>query len=101
LPGFEEEDPNHFLNIDAREYGTYRFWRCRVSMVRRFRNLGSRVFVRHGTLPWRIEEFHGNLRRAFDRVQAVNGRFDIVLMSAALGHYVSDATQPFHTVSKL
>jgi hypothetical protein len=99
VAGFEEEDPNHFLNIDARDYGTYPFLALPREYGAAVQKFGLERIRATGTLPWRIEEFHGNLRRAFERVSQVNGRFNIVLMSAALGHYVSDATQPFHTVA--
>jgi hypothetical protein len=53
-----------------------------------------------GTLPWRAEEFHGNLRRAFEAYgrRGPFGQFDIVFFAASLAHYVSDAHVPFHAV---
>ena len=53
-----------------------------------------------GTLPWRVEEFHGNLRRAFEAYgrRGPFGQFDIVFYAASLAHYVSDAHVPFHAV---
>ena len=100
VAGFEEEDPNHFLNIDVRDYGTYPFLALPRDYGAAVEKFGVGRVRANGTLPWRIEEFHGNVRRAFERFNtSATGRFDILLMSAALGHYISDATQPFHTVS--
>ena len=51
-------------------------------------------------MPWRAEEYFGNLRRAFESYnrRGAFGSFDIVFFAAALGHYVSDAHVPFHAV---
>ena len=53
-----------------------------------------------GTLPWRAEEMHGNLRRAFEAYarRGAFGQIDIIFFSAWLTHYVSDAHVPFHAV---
>ena len=52
------------------------------------------------TLPWRTEEMFGNLQRAFQDYgrRGAFGQIDIIHFSAWLGHYVSDALQPFHGV---
>ena len=98
--GFGEEDPNHFLNIDWGGYGKYPFTALPREYGAAVERFGVDRVRANGTLPWRIEEFHGNLRRAFE-AHAANpiGTFNIMLFSAALGHYISDATQPFHTVA--
>jgi hypothetical protein len=96
---FEEEDPNHFINFGAPEYGKPPFAelpRERWTAVARF---GQATVLRLGVLPWRIEEIAGSLRRGFEGMGR-RGLYDIsnvVLFSAVAGHYMQDATQPFHT----
>jgi hypothetical protein len=96
---FDEEDPNHFINFGAPEYGKPPFSelpRERGTAVAKF---GQSTILRLGVLPWRIEEMAGNLRRAFEGMGR-RGPYDIsnvVLFSAAGAHYLQDGTQPFHT----
>ncbi len=100
VAGFGEEDPNHFLNIDWGGYGTYPFTGLPREYGAAVARFGVEDLRRQGRLPWRIEEVHGNLRRAFEAYAANPiGPFNIVLFSAALSHYISDATQPFHTAA--
>lgn len=100
VAGFEEEDPNHFLNIDWGGYGTYPFTGLPREYGAAVERFGVEELRRHGTLPWRIEEVHGNLRRAFEAYAANPiGPFNIMLFSGALSHYISDATQPFHAAA--
>jgi len=100
VAGFEEENPNHFLNIDWGGYGKYPFTALPREYGAAVARFGFDRLRANGTLPWRIEEFHGNLRRAFE-AYATNpiGPFNVMLFSGALSHYISDATQPFHTVA--
>ena len=51
-------------------------------------------------MPWRTEEYFGNLRRAFESYarRGAFGSFDILFFAASLGHYVADAHVPFHAV---
>lgn len=98
--GFAQEDPNHFLDIDWGGYGTYPFPGLPREYGAAVERFGAERVRANGTLPWRIQEFHGNLRRAFEAYAANPvGAINIMLFSAALGHYISDATQPFHTVA--
>src|SRR5439155_469943 len=63
---FEDEDPNHFINFGASEYGKPPFVelpRERGTAVAKF---GESTVRRLGFLPWRIEEMAGNLRRGFE-----------------------------------
>jgi len=98
--GFEEENKHHFLNIDWEGYGPYPFAalpRDHAAAVARF---GRARIEENGTLPWRVEEYHGNLRRAFAAyaTRGAQGQFDILFFAASLAHYVSDALSPFHAV---
>ena len=93
-----DDDANHFVDFGVPEYGKPPF----VELPREYdlavQKFGVRVVKRNGTLPWRIEEMYGNLRRAFEGMGR-NGPYsisDVTLFSAVLGHYLQDATQPFH-----
>ena len=93
-----DDDANHFVDFGVPEYGKPPF----VELPREYdlavQKFGVRVVKRNGTLPWRIEEMYGNLRRAFEGMGR-NGLYsitDVTLFSAVLGHYLQDATQPFH-----
>ena len=57
--------------------------------------------MQEGTLPWRAEEMYGNLRRAFESLGRGNAfaQMDVLLLSSALAHYISDAHVPLHGVS--
>jgi hypothetical protein len=96
---FAEEDPNHFINFGVPEYGKPPFVelpRERGTAVAKF---GQATVLRLGVLPWRIEEMAGSLRRGFEGMGR-HGLYDIsnvVLFAAVAGHYLQDATQPFHT----
>ena len=89
--GFEEEGKNHFLNLDWEGYGEYPFGelpRDHTAAVARF---GRERIDANGTLPWRVEEYHDRLRRAFESYgrRGASGRFDLLFFSAVLAHYVS------------
>jgi hypothetical protein len=96
--GFEEESPNHFLDIDA--YGKYPFTDLPRDYTAAVAKFGFERVRDNGRLPWRTEEYFGNLRRAFADYERRGrfGQFDIILFASALAHYVSDAHVPFHAV---
>ncbi len=99
--GFDAiESPNHFLNIDWEGYGKYPFAQLPRDLAAAIAKFGREQIERNGTLPWRAEEMHGNLRRAFQDYakQGAFGRYAILQNSAWLAHYVSDAHQPLHSV---
>ncbi len=99
--GFDEvESPNHFLDIDWEGYGPYPFAELPRDYAAAVAKFGRKRIEDNGTLPWRTEEMHGNLRRAFESYQrrGAFGRFDIIHYAAWLAHYVSDAHVPFHAV---
>ena len=97
--GFTEEPPNHFVDLDWEGYGKYPFNDLPRDYADAVEKFGVTRVREMGTLPWRSEEFYGNLRRAFE-AYAKNpyGPFDILFFSATLGHYVGDAHVPFHAV---
>ncbi len=99
--GFVDEPPNHFVDIDWEGYGPYPFKELPRDYTAAVAKFGRAKIVENGTLPWRVEEYFGSLRRAFEAYSKRPHRgtaFDIVLLSAAMCHYVGDAHQPFHAV---
>ena len=98
--GFTEEGKNHFLNLDWQGYGPYPFEALPRDFAVAVDKFGQARIDANGTLPWRVEEFHGRLRRAFESYgrRGVSGRFDVFFFSAVMSHYVADAHVPFHAV---
>jgi hypothetical protein len=98
--GFDEEPPHHFLDINWEGYGKYPFAGLPRSYDEAVAKFGQDRVTQNGTLPWRTEELHGNLRRAFEAYGRGNayGEFDIPFFSAVLAHYTSDAHVPLHGV---
>ena len=98
--GFEEEGKHHFLNLDWAGYGTYPFGELPRDYTDAVARFGKERIEANGTLPWRVEEYHDRLRRAFESYgrRGASGRFDLLFFSAVLVHYVSDALVPFHAV---
>lgn len=98
--GFAEEPKNHFVDIDWEGFGPYPFAGLPRDYAAAVAKFGRDRIEQMGTLPWRAEEFHGNLRRAFESYgrRGAFGQFDILFFSASLAHYMSDAHVPFHGV---
>ena len=98
--GFGEEPKNHFVDLDWEGFGKHPFNELPRDYAAAVAKFGRERIEEMGTLPWRAEEFHGNLRRAFEAYarRGAFGQFDILFYSSALAHYVSDAHVPFHAV---
>ena len=98
--GFAEEEPNHFLDLDWEGYGREPFSELPRDYTAAVAKFGRARILQNGTVPWRTEEMFGNLERAFRDYErrGAFGQNDIIQFSAWLGHYVSDAIQPFHGV---
>jgi len=99
--GFDNaESPNHFLDLDWDGYGKYPFDGLPRDYAAAVAKFGKDRIEKNGTVPWRVEEMFGNLRRAFESYERRGpfGRFDVLFYSAWLTHYVSDAHVPFHAV---
>ena len=93
-----EEDPNHFLDFGAREYGDPPFAALPRDFDAALQKFGRATLNRNGLVPWRASEMFGNLRRGFEGF-ARGGRFaasDVILFAPVLCHYVQDAHQPLH-----
>jgi hypothetical protein len=95
-----EEDSNHFLDLDWQGFGPYPFAALPRDYTAAIAKFGRNRLRERGTLPWRVEEFYGTLRRAFEDYarRGPFGQQDIIFFSAWLSHYVGDAHVPFHAV---
>jgi hypothetical protein len=93
-----EDDPNHFIDFGATEYGEYPFTALPRELGAAIERFGAETVRRNGMLPWRAAEFAGNLRRTFEGFKrgAQYGPSNVVMFTGALAHYVQDAHQPFH-----
>ena len=100
IAGFDAEPKNHFLDLDWDGYGKDPFTDLPRDYTAAVAKFGRERVEQMGTLPWRVEEFQGNLRRAFEVYgrRGAYGQFDIVFYSATLAHYVADGHVPFHAV---
>ena len=100
--GWDEEPPNHFLDIDYKEYGPYPFEALPRDYDKAVQKFGKDVVETQGLLPWRTQEFYGRLQREFESLKEkdVPGYTldNIVLYAAVVTHYVSDAHVPLHAV---
>lgn len=99
--GFEEENPNHFLDLDWEGFGKDPYRELPRDLTAALAKFGRARIQETGKLPWRTEEMFGDLRRAFENLgrRGAFGQYDVVMSSAWLAHYVSDAHQPFHAVA--
>jgi hypothetical protein len=93
-----EEDPNHFVDFGAKEFGAFPFAELPRDLDAAVEKFGMATLKRNGMLPWRASELSGNLRRTFESFKrgSAYGPNDVVLFAAALSHYLQDANQPFH-----
>lgn len=93
-----DDDANHFVDFGIPEYGKPPFNELPREYGAAIAKFGVTNVKRWGTLPWRLEEMSGSLRRGFEGM----GRNEpyaisnVVLFSATASHYLQDATQPFH-----
>jgi hypothetical protein len=101
VAGFnDQEDQHHFLDLDWEGYGKYPYAELPRDYTAAVAKFGKKRVDDNGTVPWRVEEMYGNLRRAFESYERRGpfGRFDVIFFSAWLTHYVTDAHVPFHAV---
>ncbi len=98
--GFDEEPSRHFLDLDA--YGAAPFEALPRSYDEAVARYGPEKVNAEGTLPWRVAEIHGRLRRAFEQIARPDGPGyawdNVVFFASVLGHYVGDAHVPFHAI---
>jgi hypothetical protein len=100
--GFDQEPPNHFLDLDYEAYGPYPFAALPRDYDAAIQKFGREVVHAQGMLPWRAQEFHGKLQRAFESLNrqppSPYALDDIAFLSAVLSHYIGDAHVPLHAV---
>ena len=100
--GWEEEPPNHFLDIDHQAFGPYPFTALPRDYADAVQKFGRDFIHQQGLLPWRTSEFYGRLVREFELLKrtppATYATDNIVLFSAVIAHYVSDGHVPLHSV---
>ncbi len=98
--GFEEEPPRHFLDLDA--YGASPFDALPRAYDEAVAKFGPEKVNAEGTLPWRVAEIHGRLRRTFEQLARPDGpgyaADNAVFFASVLSHYIGDAHVPFHAV---
>lgn len=98
--GFEDEPPRHFLDLDA--YGAAPFDALPHSYDEAVAKFGPEKVNAEGTLPWRVAEIHGRLRRTFEQLARPEGPGyavdNVVFFASVLSHYIGDAHVPFHAV---
>jgi hypothetical protein len=93
-----DDDPNHFLDFGAREYGEYPFEALPREYDKALEKFGMTVLKRNGLLPWREMEMYGYLRRTFEELKRESPYTvsNLVLFAPVASHYLQDAHQPFH-----
>lgn len=100
--GWEEEPPNHFLDLDHAAFGPDPFDGLPRDYADAVQKFGKEMVHEQGLLPWRTAEFYGRLQREFASLkrQPPPGYAldNIALYSAILAHYVSDGHVPLHGV---
>jgi hypothetical protein len=100
--GFETEPPNHFLDMDHQAFGPYPFEGLPRDYDAAVQAFGREFVHQQGLLPWRVQEFYGQLLRAFESLSRPNpppyALDNIAYYTAILFHYVSDGHVPLHSV---
>jgi hypothetical protein len=100
--GWDEEPPNHFLDLDHEAFGPYPFDALPRDYSLAVQKFGKDFIDEQGTLPWRTAEFYGRLQREFESLKRKTppgyALDNIALYSAILAHYVSDGHVPLHAV---
>ena len=100
--GWEEEPPNHFLDIDHEAFGPYPFNGLPREYADAIQKFGREFIHTQGLLPWRTSEFYGRLQREFESLNRLPAPAyatdNIVLFAAVIAHYVSDGHVPLHSV---
>jgi len=100
--GFDSEPPNHFVDLDHQAFGPFPFEglpRDYDAAVQRF---GREFISQQGLLPWRVQEFYGQLQRSFESLKRQDPPGyvldNIAYFTAILAHYVADGHVPLHAV---
>jgi hypothetical protein len=101
--GWEDEPPNHFVDMDHEAFGPYPFDGLPRDYSAAVQKFGKQLVDQQGRLPWRTAEFYGRLQREFESLKRQPppgfALDNIALYSAVLAHYVADGHVPLHGVS--
>jgi hypothetical protein len=101
--GWDQEPPNHFLDLDHELHGPYPFAALPRDYTAAVQKFGKDHVQTQGLLPWRTAEFYGSLQREFESLkrQPAPGYAtdNIVLYAAILAHYIADGHVPLHSVT--
>jgi len=101
--GWEDEPPNHFVDLDNGDYGPYPFKELPRDYAEAVQKFGPAFVRQQGLLPWRTSEFWGRLVREFESLNRTPppgyALDNIALLSEVLAHYVSDGHVPLHAVA--
>jgi hypothetical protein len=101
--GWEDEPPNHFVDLDYELFGPYPFEGLPRDYSAAVQKFGKDLVDQQGRLPWRTAEFYGRLQREFESLkrQPPPGYTldNIALFSAVIAHYVADGHVPLHGVT--
>jgi hypothetical protein len=100
--GWDEEPPNHFVDIDHERFGPYPFEGLPRDYAAAVQKFGREFVHQQGLLPWRLQEFYGRLQREFESLKQPSppgyARDNLLYFSAIVAHYVSDGHVPLHSV---
>ena len=100
--GFDSEPPNHFVDLDHQAFGPFPFEGLPRDYDAAVQKFGREFIHEQGLLPWRVQEFYGQLQRGFESLkrQEPPGYVldNIVYFTAILAHYVADGHVPLHAV---
>lgn len=100
--GWDQEPPNHFLDMDHEAFGPYPFTGLPRDYSAAVQKFGKEFIETQGLLPWRTAEFYGRLQREFETLTRKDppgyAIDNIALFSAVLAHYVGDGHVPLHAV---
>jgi hypothetical protein len=100
--GWDEEPPNHFVDMDHEAFGPYPFAGLPRDYSAAVQKFGKELVHQQGLLPWRTAEFYGRLQREFESLKRPSPQGyavdNIVLYAAVMTHYVSDGHVPLHSV---
>jgi len=104
IAGWEEERPRHFVDMDSPGFGQYPFPELPRDYTAALAKFGAAKMRDAGTVPWTAEEVYGSLKRAFEAYPrrgnfGASAHLDVILNSAWLAHYTSDAHVPLHGVA--
>lgn len=100
--GWEQEPPNHFVDMDHEAFGPYPFKELPRDYSAAVQKFGKELIETQGLLPWRTAEFYGRLQREFESLKRPSppgyALDNIALYSAIIAHYISDGHVPLHSV---